>query len=169
MVASSMDIVSRLGWSLLMDGFTNASAKLPSTHFHSHTWASFPSRFSQDRVSDFPRSDCTGEQWALNPCRFQQHRQPYISAKHSSDEATRAPEEPLPGWRDAKQSCGQLNRPARLFGHRPDSHPHTIYIYFIGILITSAPMTSLTLKSRLGLSGWALWQPMHPSVTARSG
>ena len=46
--------------------------------------------------------------------------------------------------------------------------PH-YYIYFTGILITSAPMTSLILKSRLGLSGWALWQPMQAWVTARSG
>jgi len=29
---------------------------------------------------------------------------------------------------DAEQSCGQLERPTRLFGHRPDSHPHTICI-----------------------------------------
>ena len=74
----------------------------------------------------------------------------------------------LPGWRDAEQSCGRLDRTARLFGHRPDSHPHP-YIYFTGILITIAPITSLILKSRLGLSGWALWQPMQAWVTARSG
>ena len=33
--------------------------------------------------------------------------------------------------------------------------------YFTGMLMTMAPMTSLILKSRFGLSGWALWQPMQ--------
>ena len=41
--------------------------------------------------------------------------------------------------------------------------------YFTGMLMTNPPMTSLILKSRLGLSGWALWQPMQAWVTARSG
>jgi len=37
----------------------------------------------------------------------------------------------LPGSRDAEQPCGQLDRPTRLFGHRPDSHPHTICIVLL--------------------------------------
>src|SRR5262249_8369662 len=47
--------------------------------------------------------------------------------------------------------------------------PSLLYIYFTGILITNAPMTSLSLKSCLGLSGCALWQPIQAWVTARSG
>lgn len=34
----------------------------------------------------------------------------------------------LPQWRDAEQSCGQLDRTTRLLGHQPDSHRHTICI-----------------------------------------
>ena len=52
-------------------------------------------------------------------------------------------------------------------------HRHTVIpavdAYFTGILITIAPMISLILKSRLGLSGWELWQPMQAWATARSG
>ena len=32
----------------------------------------------------------------------------------------------LPGWRDAEQSCGQVDRTTRLFGHRRDRHRPTI-------------------------------------------
>jgi hypothetical protein len=38
----------------------------------------------------------------------------------------------------------------------PAAYCGELHIYFTGILITIAPMTSLILKSRLELSGWAL-------------
>ena len=38
----------------------------------------------------------------------------------------------------------------------------------IGIVITIPPMTSLRLKSRLGLFGCALWHPMHDWLIALS-
>jgi len=38
---------------------------------------------------------------------------------------------------------------------------HRSYHYSIGIVISIPPITSLILKSRLGLLGCALWQPMH--------
>lgn len=37
-----------------------------------------------------------------------------------------------------------------------------------GIVITIPPMTSLSLKSRLGLSRWVLWQVTQAFDTARS-
>ena len=64
----------------------------------------------------------------------------------------------------------ELNLDLRLFRLVcPDSEEKEYSVYFTGMLMTNPPMTSLILKSRLGLSGWALWHPMQAWVTARSG
>src|SRR6185295_3008111 len=74
---------------------------------------------------------------------------------------------------DRECSGGQFHRFGqwpRTSGFYPDiTDGCPVSIYFTGILITIAPMTSLILKSRFGLSGWELWQPMHAWATARSG